>query len=144
MSEKPASPSATGRCLCGAVHYEVRGPLRSVVACHCSQCRRFTGHFAAASAVYARDLSVNESGALTWYRSSEEAERGFCSGCGSSLFWRRVDGDEISIMAGTIDLPTGLGTVLHMCVGDASDYCDLPVDVPTTDQHWHSVKIDDG
>jgi len=42
--------------LCGAVRYEVRGPLRPVVACHCTQCRRMTGHFLAATAAREADL----------------------------------------------------------------------------------------
>ena len=144
MTNTPDQPSATGRCLCGAVRYEVRGPMRPVVACHCSQCRRSSGNFAAATAAYAEALTVTGDEALTWYRSSDEAERAFCRGCGSSLFWRRIDGGEVSIMAGTLDLPTGLGMALHICVGDASDYYDLPIDVPTTDQQWHTVKIDEG
>jgi len=49
MSEQ-AAPTARGRCLCGAVRYELRGPLRPVVACHCNMCRRTSGHFAAATA----------------------------------------------------------------------------------------------
>ena len=43
-------PRQTGGCLCGAVRYRVAGPLRDVVACHCAQCRRSSGHFAAATA----------------------------------------------------------------------------------------------
>ena len=38
-----------GRCLCGAVNYRVDGPLRPVVACHCGQCQRTSGHFVAAT-----------------------------------------------------------------------------------------------
>ncbi len=38
------SDVATGRCLCGAVAYEVRGPLRDVLICHCEECRRWHGH----------------------------------------------------------------------------------------------------
>ena len=36
---------AAGGCECGAVRYEVRGPLREVIDCHCGQCRRTHGHF---------------------------------------------------------------------------------------------------
>ncbi len=43
--------SATGGCLCGAVRYELQGRLRAVVACHCGQCRRTSGHYVAATAV---------------------------------------------------------------------------------------------
>ena len=40
---------ATSDCLCGVVRYEVRGPLRPVIACHCTQCRRTSGPFVAAT-----------------------------------------------------------------------------------------------
>ena len=41
---------ATGGCLWGAARYEVRGPLRDVVICHCSRCLRTHGHVAAYAA----------------------------------------------------------------------------------------------
>ena len=80
---------ATGRCLCGAVTFEVVGALRDVLNCHCHRCRRFTGHhLAATSAAYA-DLRVHDDdGALTWFAPVDEAAYGFCNRCGSSLFWR--------------------------------------------------------
>ena len=36
------------RCLCGAVRVTIRGPLDDIAACHCSQCRRWSGHVWAA------------------------------------------------------------------------------------------------
>lgn len=48
--------------------------------------------------------------------------------CGSSVFWEPTDGDEIMIMAGTMDSPTGLETVAHIFVGDAGDYYGIPAD----------------
>ena len=113
---------ASGRCLCGAVRYAVRGPLRGVSYCHCSQCRRTSGHYVAASACDREHLRFIEDGGLRWYRSSATAERGFCSLCGSSLFWRPDHGAHISIMAGTLDVPTGLTAYEHIHVDSASDY----------------------
>ena len=37
----------TGGCLCGGVRYAIRGELRGVIACHCAQCRRTSGHHSA-------------------------------------------------------------------------------------------------
>jgi hypothetical protein len=37
----------SGGCLCGGVRYAVNAPLRGVIACHCGQCRRTSGHYAA-------------------------------------------------------------------------------------------------
>ncbi len=41
---------ARGGCLCGAVRYEVQGPLRDVLICHCEECRRWHGHVSATTA----------------------------------------------------------------------------------------------
>lgn len=123
-------PHATGGCLCGGVRYEVRGPLRDVVGCHCRQCARTSGHHVAATKCRAADLALTASETLRWYRSSPEAERGFCGTCGSNLFWRAVPkaseaaGEEpgVSVMAGTLDQPTGLKVREHIFVGSKSDY----------------------
>ena len=53
----PGAPHEGG-CMCAAVRYQVTGPLRDVVGCHCSQCRRMTGHFMAASAARLADFSI--------------------------------------------------------------------------------------
>ncbi len=113
---------AAGRCLCGAVRYAVDGPLRGVSYCHCSQCRRTSGHFVAATACEAGHLRFLEDTGLRWYRSSPLAERGFCKHCGASLFWRPAHGRHISIMAGTLDVPTNLQALEHIHVDSASDY----------------------
>ena len=54
----------TGGCLCGGVRYEVDGPLRDVVACHCSQCRRTSGHFVAATRAPTARLRLIAAGTL--------------------------------------------------------------------------------
>jgi hypothetical protein len=112
----------TGSCLCGAVRYTAQGPLRPVSYCHCSQCRKTSGHFVAATACAPKALRLEAETGLRWYRSSKRAERGFCGHCGSSLFWKPDHGRYISIMAGTLETPTGVGAVQHIFVRDASDY----------------------
>lgn len=122
----------TGSCLCGSVRYELSGELRPVVACHCNQCRKSSGHYVAATQAIATDVVI-KGDALTWFRSSDRAERGFCSNCGSNLFWREIGGRHISIWAGTIDGPTGLRMASQLYAESAGDYYDLP-DVPVVEQ----------
>ena len=121
-----------GGCLCGGITYELRGPLRAVVACHCVQCRKASGHYLAATQSWASDMEI-AGDTLKWFRSSEQAERGFCSACGSNLFWRRLGNPYISIFAGTIDGPTGLRMESQLYPESAGDYYDVP-DVPVWDQ----------
>ena len=122
---------ATGQCLCGAVRYRVEGPLGDVLICHCEDCRRWHGHLSATSAVKRDDLVLLEEGALRWIespRSDACARRGFCSECGSSLFWDAPGLTTISISAGTLDPPTGLRVASHWFVSQAGDYYALPDD----------------
>ena len=123
-----AEITGKGGCLCGAVAYEVRGPLRQVIACHCTQCRRTSGHFVAATQARRDDLALTSAEGLQWYASSDAAERGFCRHCGSSLFWRRLGEPLVSIMAGTLDQPTGLRIVEHIYRESAGDYYEVPAD----------------
>jgi hypothetical protein len=124
-------PRATGRCLCGAVSYDVRGPLRDVVNCHCHRCRRFTGHHMAATRAHTTDVEIEDvQGLLTWFFPVEEAGYGFCRRCGSSLFWTSADSpDRLVICAGTLEPPTALRTVEAWWVSEASDYAVRP-DLP--------------
>ena len=117
--------SLTGSCLCGGVRYRVDGPLRPVVACHCSQCRKTSGHYVAATQAAMQDLTITGD-SLTWFRSSEVARRGFCRVCGGNLFWHRHDSPRVSIMAGTLDGPTGLRMDSQIHVETKGDYYDLP------------------
>lgn len=122
-----------GGCLCGGVRYRLKGPLRDVVGCHCSQCRRTSGHFVAATSIPADRLELVSDATLRWYESSATASRGFCSRCGGNLFWRRKDGPEISVMAGTLDPPTHLHIARHIFVADKSDYYELQDSVPKSE-----------
>ena len=124
---------ATGRCECGGVRYEVHGTLRSVYNCHCGRCRRFTGHHMAATAARPDEVTFVEDDTLTWYQPDDTVEYGFCSRCGSSLFWRaRAIPDKLCITAGSLDQPTGLTTTTAWWIAEAGDY---HVRAPGVDEH---------
>jgi hypothetical protein len=114
-----------GSCQCRAIEYEIRGSVRPVVLCHCSQCRKSSGHYGAATQALLENVTITGS-TLKWFRSSEKAERGFCGNCGSNLFWRRVQGIHISIWAGTIDGSSGLRTEGQLYPESAGYYYELP------------------
>jgi hypothetical protein len=120
----------TGGCHCGAVRYTVTGPLRDVIYCHCTQCRKQTGHFVAATRVADETLAITGAGQLTWYAASPGARRGFCRHCGSLLLWKRDGSDMTSIMAGSMDLPTGLTASHHIFAADKGDYYELADGLP--------------
>jgi hypothetical protein len=111
-----------GSCLCGAVRYRIDGPLRDVVVCHCSRCRRTHGHVAAYADCATAELTITGDASLRWYV-ADQRRRGFCSGCGASLFWRSdEDPQTTAVTAGTLDPPTGLRTVAHIFTATPGDY----------------------
>ena len=111
-----------GSCLCGDVVFEVTPPLRDAVACHCTQCRKVSGHYWAAASVPVEGFRVIRGDGLDWYRSSTTATRGFCRGCGATLFWKPDDEDRMSFSPGALEGPTGLKVAEHIFMGDAGDY----------------------
>lgn len=112
----------TGSCLCGGVTYELGGPLRNSVACHCSQCRKTSGHYWSATQVPNDQFHITRDATLAWYQSSATARRGFCNTCGASLFWQLNGEGATSIASGTLDGPTGITTDRHIFVEDKGDY----------------------
>jgi hypothetical protein len=131
----------TGGCLCGAVHYEVQGPLRDVVACHCTMCRKASGSFVHTTAARLSDFRLTEHRGLTWYRSSSGRRRGFCNICGSTLFGQDDGKTLIYIAAGTLDGATGLKLAAHIFVAEKADYYCLDDGLPCHDDGEHGINI---
>jgi hypothetical protein len=120
----------TGSCLCGTVRFKTSGALRGVHYCHCSQCRKQSGHYYAATSAADTELDVTGAENVTWYESSDFARRGFCRVCGSALFWKRNKSEATSVMAGAFDQPSGLRGESHTFVGDKGDYYQINDDLP--------------
>jgi hypothetical protein len=114
-----------GGCICGAVRYRVSAPLAPVLACHCRQCRRMSGHYFAATAAPHDAFEVTESSGLAWYQSSETSRRGFCKSCGSSLFFDHGPDEPLGISAGSLDGDPPLTLVAHIYVDEAGPYYEL-------------------
>jgi hypothetical protein len=113
------------------VAFEVHGPLRDVLICHCEECRRWTGYLGAFTSTPVAQLVLRDESALRWVqspRSDRRARRGFCGECGSSLFWRAAQSERVSIAVGTLDRPTALRLAGHSYAHQAGDYDRLPED----------------
>jgi hypothetical protein len=132
-----------GSCLCGAVSFAASGPLRGVVYCHCSQCRKQSGHYYAATNVADADLRIEGAEKITWYEASASAKRGFCSVCGSVLFWKHNELAEISVMAGAFEKPTGLKGEVHIFVADKGDYYEIDDGLPQFERSTPDIKVAD-
>ncbi len=90
-----------GKCMCGAVKFTATAEKPNVVACHCDMCRRWSaGPFMALNCQTVTFEGQENVGRI---RSSDWAERGFCTQCGSNLFYHIVDSSDYQIAAGLFD-----------------------------------------
>ena len=117
----------TGHCLCGEIRFHgTYDAGHGLKACHCSQCRRWSGHVWAAMS----PKSLEILGDPAWFRASDTARRGFCPTCGSALFWQQDGSGVIEVAAGAIDNPTGLRLTAHIFTADKGDYYDIADGLP--------------
>jgi len=114
-----------GSCLCKAVNFQVEGELPGASACHCTMCRKLTGHFEAGVDVDRSKVKINGSENVSWYQSSEKARRGFCKTCGSVLFFDPTHANWIGLSMGAFDGPTNTKLERHIFVGDKGDYYEI-------------------
>tara|TARA_R110000772_G_scaffold134717_1_gene243328 strand:- start:526 stop:921 length:396 start_codon:yes stop_codon:yes gene_type:complete len=119
------SPIHHGSCLCGAVKITVEGDLPRPDACHCTKCRKQTGHYFASTDVSEQALTVEGEENVHWYQSSEKVRRGFCGTCGSTLFWDANSKDKIAIAMGLFDGATGTRLWGHIFTDNKGDYYEI-------------------
>ncbi len=98
----PETKAASGHCLCGGVEISAATVGREVGACHCGMCRRWTGGPLLAVDC-GTDVSFKGEENITVYNSSDWAERGFCSQCGSHLFYRLKENQQYIMPIGLFD-----------------------------------------
>lgn len=123
-----------GGCLCGAVRFRVGAGLAGPLACHCTQCRRQSGHHFAAIAAPRSALSFDAESGLAWYSHTDIAARGFCRDCGSTLFWQGVEAPDVMIAMGALDDTGELRLAAHYWIADKGAYYDIADGLPQHDR----------
>ncbi|MGY0216374.1 GFA family protein [Endozoicomonadaceae bacterium StTr2] len=91
--------SATGKCLCGSVELSTEAMSLKVGACHCSTCRTWVGGPLLAVDC-GSDVKISGQASVSVFNSSGWAERGFCSNCGSSVFYRLKHNNQYIVPVG--------------------------------------------
>jgi len=122
-----------GSCLCGAVELQVEGDLKEAVACHCTVCRKWTGHYGVGVEVPRDKLKIEGAEDISWFQSSDHARRGFCAKCGTSLFFDPTDREKnnwVVVYMGVFDKPTGAKMALHIFAAEKGDYYEITDGVP--------------
>tara|TARA_Y100000590_G_scaffold93194_1_gene105540 strand:- start:150 stop:548 length:399 start_codon:yes stop_codon:yes gene_type:complete len=117
-------------CLCRGVKFKTSGEHRNVSNCHCIQCRKTHGSYGAYSNVKDKDIKYINKKTLKWFKSSNNAKRGFCNKCGASIFFKFKNSDNISIAAGMFNGKTGLKTMRNIFVSSKSDFYKITDKLP--------------
>ena len=133
--------SLTGGCLCGKVKYTASHVSPDVAECHCGQCRRQTGHRYAAVRAQRVGMELKGMEFVTWFTSSSYARRGFCSACGSHLFWAGEGRDYMALMAASVDEPNNLFMERHTFCEGKGAYYDLDDRLPQFEGYDQPVKV---
>ena len=128
MIKKNRSLSAS--CLCKGIVMTINGEFRPVVNCHCIQCTKTHGNYAAYTSVLEENISYKSKSTLKWFVSSAKAKRGFCKKCGASVFFKRLGSRAISISAGLFKNPTKLKTSSHIYTHNKRDYYKISDSLP--------------
>jgi hypothetical protein len=91
--------------------------------------------------VPAGSVHPGEGETLKWYVAVPGFRRGFCSECGSSLFFEEEGGERVSIAAGSLDKPQGLKIAAHIFASEAGDYYEIEPSVPVSLTGEHNVPL---
>lgn len=122
-----------GSCLCGGVKYEISGPLRGALNCHCSMCRKAHGAaFRSRARVNATDFRwVQGEELVTYFESSPGTQRGFCRVCGSPLLSRFDQHPaHFGLPLGALDTDPQVKPMLHVFVGSKAPWHDITDNLP--------------
>ena len=130
--------SKIAKCLCGGIKIKVKGKLRHIINCHCFQCMKTHGNYAAYTACSENKVTFINKKTLRWYQSSDVAKRGFCRICGASMFYKLLKSENISIAAGMFNNPTKMKTYSNIFTKGKLDYYKLNPKLPRFNKYEHN------
>ena len=122
-------------CLCGSIKLKTKGKLRHIINCHCFQCMKTHGNYGSYTAILEKNIKFLSKNNLKWFFSSKNAKRGFCSKCGASIFYKKLNSENISISAGMFQNPTKLKTQLNIFTKGKLDYYKLDSRIPKFERY---------
>jgi hypothetical protein len=122
----------TGRCLCGAVTFELTGDLIATAVCHCDHCQRQSGGaFSVNLIAHESQLTIN--GELKTYEETGEnndnvyVRRKFCPSCGSPIVSElSLTPGVIAVKAGVLDDKSGVNPTVEVWCVDRQPWVSLP------------------
>jgi hypothetical protein len=126
------SDHLTGRCMCGAVHFEVSAPLLGALECHCKRCQRRTGTGSSVTGLTAPgsfEITRGADSVRTYDPGDGGWLKSYCAECGSHLYTRHaVDAELIAVRLGALDQDPGVRPGVHQFVDYAAPWAPVPDD----------------
>ena len=127
-----------GGCLCGAVRFGIFGPIRNIVHCHCSRCRKAQGSaFATNGIVNSNDFKIiSGADSLTGYESSPGQTKYFCRVCGSPIM-SKTDArpDQVRVRIGTIESDIEDRPMAHIFVTSKANWEEISGNLPQYERY---------
>lgn len=128
--------SITGKCLCGAIKYEIANPPQMMGVCHCINCQRQAGSaFSTLAGVSRTDFTLT-AGELKLYADSDTqsgntVERYFCGNCGSPIYSAVPSlPDQVFVKTGTLDDTSTFAPQFHAWCSTKQGWVALEEGVP--------------
>jgi hypothetical protein len=135
MTDKPI----TGGCQCGAVRFSTTELMDNAHICHCRMCQKAVGNYFAALVSAPKECLTWTRGTPARFRSSADVERGFCSQCGTPLFYDALNWDEIGLMIGALDDPAAYKPITQDSIESRMPWFH---DIATIEEKGTSEEID--
>jgi hypothetical protein len=111
----------SGKCLCGSIEMSVDLSNNQVAVCHCSMCRKWSGGPMMA-VESSGSVEFNNPSLISKYQSSEWAERGFCSKCGTHLFYLLIPNNQYHLPVGLLDNNSEYALTHQIFIDEKPDY----------------------
>lgn len=127
----------TGSCMCGAVQYQIKGEIGTIIQCHCQRCRKANGTaFATNAPIKAAEFKYLQGEALVKkYQSSPTTQRCFCGECGTPLIAIKSDTPDLyRLRIGSLDTPLEHAPTQHIFVAYKAEWDNICDELPQYDE----------
>ncbi|MAS93787.1 MAG: aldehyde-activating protein [Verrucomicrobiales bacterium] len=122
-----------GSCLCGGIRFEIDGKIKSILNCHCTDCRKAHGAaFRTRGAVEPSNFQfLSGEDLLTRYEHKPGEFRSFCRVCGSNIATFFSDPSiPIGVVIASLDTELETGPTMHVFVSDKAEWYPITDDLP--------------
>jgi len=127
-----------GSCLCKTVQFEIHGPIRNIIYCHCSECRKAQGSAFATNGIVDIDefKIVKGENQLTGYANAVTQTKYFCLHCGSPIMSKNTNKPaQIRIRLGTIETDILEQPEAHIFVSSKANWETICDNLPQFNAH---------